>query len=124
MTMKHVAGIAAVICALLAAAAPASAQQYPNRNVTIIVPYPAGGPTDQTARVVAQSMGTQLKQSFVVENISGGNTIVACEKVAHSTSRRLHADPAQSADLRERDPVQEAAVRHRAGFYAGHADQP
>ncbi|HEY5063465.1 MAG TPA: tripartite tricarboxylate transporter substrate-binding protein [Xanthobacteraceae bacterium] len=85
MTMKHIAGIAAVICVLLAAAAPASAQQYPNRNVTIIVPYPAGGPTDQTARVVAQSMGTHLKQSFVVENISGGNTIVACEKVAHSS---------------------------------------
>ena len=85
MMMKHVAGIATVICALFAAAAPASAQQYPSRNVTIIVPYPAGGPTDQTARVVAQSMGTQLKQSFVVENISGGNTIVACEKVAHSS---------------------------------------
>ena len=85
MMTKHVAGIAAVICALLAAAAPASAQQYPSRNVTIIVPYPAGGPTDQTARVVAQSMGTQLKQSFVVENLSGGNTIVACEKVAHSS---------------------------------------
>jgi tripartite-type tricarboxylate transporter receptor subunit TctC len=85
MTMKHIAGVAAVICALLVAAAPALAQQYPNRNVTIIVPYPAGGPTDQTARVVAQSMGTHLKQSFVVENISGGNTIVACEKVAHST---------------------------------------
>jgi tripartite-type tricarboxylate transporter receptor subunit TctC len=85
MMMKHVAGIVAVICALLAAAAPASAQQYPSRNVTIIVPYPAGGPTDQTARVVAQSIGTRLKQSFVVENISGGNTIVACEKTAHSS---------------------------------------
>jgi tripartite-type tricarboxylate transporter receptor subunit TctC len=85
MMMKHVAGIVAVICALLAAAAPASAQQYPSRNVTIIVPYPAGGPTDQTARVVAQSIGTRLKQSFVVENISGGNTIVACEKAAHSS---------------------------------------
>jgi putative tricarboxylic transport membrane protein len=84
MLMKHAAGITAVICALLAAAAPAAAQHYPSRNVTIIVPYPAGGPTDQTARVVAQSIGTQLKQSFVVENISGGNTIVACEKVAHS----------------------------------------
>ena len=85
MTMKHVGGIAAALCALLVAAAPAFAQHYPSRNVTIIVPYPAGGPTDQTARVVAQSMGAQLKQSFVVEDVSGGNTIVACEKVAHST---------------------------------------
>jgi tripartite-type tricarboxylate transporter receptor subunit TctC len=85
MTMVRYGGIAAAICGLLALVAPVLAQQYPSRNVTIIVPYPAGGPTDQTARVVAQSMGTQLKQSFVVEDISGGNTIVACEKVAHST---------------------------------------
>lgn len=84
MTMKHIAGIAAALCGLLVTLIPASAQQYASRTITVIVPYPAGGPTDQTARVVAQSMGTQLKQSFVVENISGGNTIVACEKVAHS----------------------------------------
>lgn len=83
MTKKCIAGIAAALCAALAVA-PASAQPYPSRTVSIVVPYPAGGPTDQTARVVAQSMSTQLKQSFVVENLSGGNTIVACEKVAHS----------------------------------------
>ena len=80
--MMRYGGIAAAICGLLILAAPVSAQQYPSRNVTIIVPYPAGGPTDQTARVVAQSMGTQLKQSFVVEDISGGNTIVASERTA------------------------------------------
>jgi tripartite-type tricarboxylate transporter receptor subunit TctC len=82
MTTKYLAGVAAVILAL--AAAPACAQQYPTRPVTIIVPYPAGGPTDETARVVAQSMAGRLKQSVIVENISGGNTIVACEKVAHA----------------------------------------
>jgi tripartite-type tricarboxylate transporter receptor subunit TctC len=75
MTLKHFAGIAAAIFGLLGAAAPVSAQPYPNRTVTIIVPYPAGGPTDQTARVVAQSMGGELKQSFVVEDISGGSNI-------------------------------------------------
>ncbi len=84
MTMKHLAGIAAVIIGALAAASPLCAQQYPTRTVTIVVPYPAGGPTDETARVVAKSMETQLKQSFIVENISGGNTIVACEKVAQA----------------------------------------
>ena len=72
------------VFALLAGTAPAFAQDYPTRNVTIVVPYPAGGPTDQTARVVAQSMSAQLKQSFVVEDISGGNTIVASEKIARA----------------------------------------
>jgi tripartite-type tricarboxylate transporter receptor subunit TctC len=76
---------AAILCGLGVAAAPAQAQDYPNRNVTMVVPYPAGGPTDETARVVAQSMSVQLKQSFIVEDISGGNTIVASEKIARAT---------------------------------------
>jgi tripartite-type tricarboxylate transporter receptor subunit TctC len=84
MTMKFLVGIVTAIAALVATV-PASAEQYPTRTVTIVVPYPAGGPTDQTARVVAQSMTAQLKQNFIIENISGGNTIVACEKVAHAT---------------------------------------
>ena len=83
MTTKRFAAIAAALLGLFAAA-PGWAQQYPSRTVTIVVPYPAGGPTDQTARVVAQSMATQLKQNFIVDNVSGGNTIVACEKVAHA----------------------------------------
>jgi tripartite-type tricarboxylate transporter receptor subunit TctC len=65
--------------------AMAAAQEYPSRNVTIIVPYPAGGPTDETARMVAQSLSTQLKQSFIVEDIGGGGAIIGSEKVARAT---------------------------------------
>lgn len=64
--------------------ATAAAQEYPSRNVTIIVPYPAGGPTDETARMVAQSLSTQLKQSFIVEDIGGGGAIIGSEKVARA----------------------------------------
>jgi tripartite-type tricarboxylate transporter receptor subunit TctC len=64
--------------------ATAAAQQYPSRNVTIIVPYPAGGPTDETARMIAQSLSTQLKQSFVVEDVGGGGAIIGSEKVARA----------------------------------------
>jgi putative tricarboxylic transport membrane protein len=60
------------------------AQQYPSRNVTVIVPYPAGGPTDETARIVSQSLSTQLKQSFIVEDIGGGGAIIGAEKVARA----------------------------------------
>src|ERR1700744_332140 len=76
---------AAILPGLVIAAAPARAQDYPDRTVTMVVPYPAGGPTDETARIVAQSMAVQLKQSFIVEDISGGNTIVASEKIAKAT---------------------------------------
>ena len=77
-----VSAVAALgVAATLAAAA---AQQYPSRNVTIIVPYPAGGPTDETARMIAQSLSTQLKQSFVVEDVGGGGAIIGSEKVARA----------------------------------------
>src|SRR5215469_8417149 len=70
---------------LIIVAATASAQQYPSRNVTVIVPYPAGGPTDETARMVAQSLSTQLKASFIVEDVGGGSAIIGSEKVARAT---------------------------------------
>ena len=64
--------------------ASAAAQDYPSRNVTIIVPYPAGGPTDETARMIAQSLSSQLKQSFIVEDVGGGGSIIGSEKVARA----------------------------------------
>ena len=70
---------------LIVVAATASAQQYPSRNVTVIVPYPAGGPTDETARMVAQSLSTQLKATFIVEDVGGGGAIIGSEKVARAT---------------------------------------
>jgi tripartite-type tricarboxylate transporter receptor subunit TctC len=62
----------------------AQAQDYPNHPVTIIVPYPAGGPTDQVARQVAPKLGAKLGQNFIVENISGGGTNIAGQRVARA----------------------------------------
>src|ERR1700740_749404 len=76
---------AMAVLGLAATLATAAAQQYPSRTVTIIVPYPAGGPTDETARMIAQSLSTQLKQSFVVEDVGGGGAIIGSEKVARAT---------------------------------------
>jgi len=60
----------------------AFAQNYPTKAVTIVVPYPAGGPTDTLARQVAQSFTEKLGQPFVVEDITGGNTLIATGRVA------------------------------------------
>src|SRR5689334_4240760 len=62
----------------------ALAQGYPAKPVTIIVPYPAGGPTDQLARVLAPRFGEKLGQPFVVENVTGGNTLIATGRIAHA----------------------------------------
>ena len=61
---------------LLLVLGPAVAQDYPTRPITVIVPFPAGGPTDTIARVTAQSMSKPLGQQIIVENVSGaGGTL-------------------------------------------------
>src|ERR1700751_6210425 len=77
-----VSAVAALGLAATLATAPANKSR--SRNVTIIVPYPAGGPTDETARMIAQSLSIQLKQSFVVEDVCGGGAIIGSEKVARA----------------------------------------
>ena len=69
--------------AAMAAATPARAA-YPERPVTMIVPFAAGSGTDTVARIVAQQLGTRLGGSVVVENRAGANGSVAATFVARS----------------------------------------
>jgi tripartite-type tricarboxylate transporter receptor subunit TctC len=61
-----------------------AAQDYPTRTVTIIVPYPAGGPTDQLARQLAPKFSEKLGQNVIVENVSGGGTNIATARVVRA----------------------------------------
>src|SRR5512146_3128870 len=83
-----------LVAVLFFASSLAFAQSYPAKPVTIIVPYPAGGPTDQLARQVSQIFTEKLGQPFVVENITGGNTLIATGRVAKAAgdgyTLRLH----------------------------------
>ena len=83
--MRRIATVVLAVFGLVVFAAPVLAQQYPNRTVTIIVPYPAGGPTDETARQIANFLSKKFGQNFIVENVTGGSTIVATNKVAKAT---------------------------------------
>ena len=68
----------------LALAAPAVAQDYPARPITLIVPYTAGGGNDVMARIVAYKMGAALGQPIVVENRGGAGGSIATRAVAHA----------------------------------------
>jgi tripartite-type tricarboxylate transporter receptor subunit TctC len=59
------------LIATIAAATSAAAQPYPNKSVTVIVPFAAGGPSDALARLMGDRMKATLGQSFVVENVTG-----------------------------------------------------
>ena len=62
----------------------AQAQSYPNRPVKIVVPFAAGGPADKYARFIAQRLGEELNQSFVIDNKPGAGSIIGTDLVAKS----------------------------------------
>jgi tripartite-type tricarboxylate transporter receptor subunit TctC len=72
---------AILFAAVLAAAGEAPAQGYPNRPVRLVVPAPAGGPTDVPARLVAEGLSALAGQRFVVENRVGAGGLIAAESV-------------------------------------------
>lgn len=76
-----------VTCAVAAAAVSlfalsAAAQDYPGRNITMVVPFSAGGPTDTVARLVAESMSKDLGQQIIVENVGGAGGTLGAGRVA------------------------------------------
>jgi tripartite-type tricarboxylate transporter receptor subunit TctC len=78
--------LALLAAALCAAALPALSQGFPTRPVKIIVPFPAGGPTDVLTRVLAEKMGAQLGQPVVVENKPGAGGAIGADFVAKSAN--------------------------------------
>ena len=76
------AALLALVAAL--AAAPAAAQEYPNKPVRIVIPTPPGGSVDGVARIVGRKMGELLGQAIVFENKAGASTSLGADAVAKS----------------------------------------
>ncbi|WP_288431483.1 tripartite tricarboxylate transporter substrate binding protein [uncultured Agrobacterium sp.] len=76
--------LAASAAAILSMNGVASAQTYPERPITLVVPFAAGGSTDVVARVIAQKMGEGLGQQIVVENIAGAGGNLGADRVARA----------------------------------------
>ncbi len=77
-------GMLAVSAALAMGAMPASAADYPDKPVKVIVPFAAGGPTDVMARLIAQKLSEELKQQFYVENKPGAGGNIGMSQAAKS----------------------------------------
>lgn len=79
MFRKFLAALAALV-----ASTAVLAQDYPNRTISVIVPFAAGGPTDTVTRLIAQSMSKSLGQTVIVENVAGAGGTIGPKKVAAS----------------------------------------
>src|SRR5690349_14361935 len=68
----------------LAAVAPAAAQDYPNRPITLVVPFPPGGSTTIVARIIADKLSESLGQQIVVDNRGGAGGTIGTKAVSKS----------------------------------------
>lgn len=86
MRLHHgFARLPAIIAAVTVLCGPAVAQTYPSRPITMIVPFPAGGPTDSVARIVADRMQSSLGQPIVIANVVGASGSIGGARGAHAT---------------------------------------
>lgn len=84
--MNIIRSLFAGLAALLLASGPVHAQNWPQKPVKLVVPFPAGGPTDIVARPYADSLGEALKQPVVIENRGGAGGSVGAAAVAKSAA--------------------------------------
>jgi tripartite-type tricarboxylate transporter receptor subunit TctC len=80
MTLKGLVCLAGLV--LSVPSWDARAQSYPSRPITVVVPFPAGGPSDVIARIVTEQMGNILGQSMIIENVGGAGGTIGSARVA------------------------------------------
>jgi tripartite-type tricarboxylate transporter receptor subunit TctC len=134
--MTHWRALAALAVATACAVAPASAQNYPNKPITLVVPFAAGGTTDAIARILGESMSQTLGQQIVIENVGGAGGTVGAARAARAApdgyTLLLHQPglaagktlyPKLSYDA-ERDFIGVGMVNNSASIMAGYPSVP
>ena len=97
----------------------ASAQSYPSRNITAIIPFAAGNANDVTARIVFEQLQKQLGQPIVIESKPGAGGTIGVGQAARANAGRLH-HPVPFGDVqRVLRHAQDAALRHAQRLHAG-----
>ena len=83
-SLSHLIRIISIATTLIFLSSPTFAQNYPNKTIKMVVPYPAGGGSDTLSRPLAQRLSAELGQAVIVDNKGGAGGNIAMEFVAHS----------------------------------------
>jgi tripartite-type tricarboxylate transporter receptor subunit TctC len=84
ITRRALLALGTTVLASMALNSPGSAQQFPDRPVTLVVPFAAGGSTDVVARIIAEKMSEGLGQQVIVENVGGAGGNLGADRVARA----------------------------------------
>jgi tripartite-type tricarboxylate transporter receptor subunit TctC len=123
---RRVRPVALMLLGLLGLSGAATAQTYPNRPISIVVPFQAGSGTDTVARVLAEHMGKELGQPMVVENKAGANGSISATYVARSapdgytiflSTNTPHASAPTLMKSVSYDPIKDFSPITRVGNY-------
>ena len=124
--MKLTRRIVSAALAALVLAGPAAAQSWPDKPITVIVPFGAGGGTDAVARVLAEALERELGQKVLVDNRGGANGSIGASAVAKSapdgytflmtTSTTHAANPSLLKEL-SYDPIKDFTPVARIGYF-------
>src|SRR2546423_12170712 len=115
--MRMIFRIAALCAALIIG--PALAQPYPNKIVRIIVPFPAGGPTDVMARFIGQKLSERLGQQFIIENQPGAARHFRMANAAKAPGGRYPIPVVSSRFVGKPRPSYKAPCGPRKDFVPG-----
>jgi tripartite-type tricarboxylate transporter receptor subunit TctC len=123
--LKRVCRVAAAVPAMLALlAGTASAQNYPTRNITLVLPFAAGSGTDTTTRIISQHLSQALGVGIVIENKPGANGMIAATYVARAapdgytlfvTTNTTHSANPYLLKILTYDPVKDFTPIARTG---------
>ena len=113
------AAVALAFAMAAGCAVGAQAQTYPSSPVTLVVPFPPGGPTDTVGRVMADHMKTTLGQTVVVENVTGAGGTIGMARVARAAPDGYTLSIGQWTHPCRRRRDLSAAIPRPARFRAG-----
>ena len=122
------------VALLIFTIAQAQAQSYPDRNITLVVPFPPGGTTDIVGRILVEQLSADLEKPVVIENRGGASTSLGAQVVAGAnkdgytlllaSATTFTTNPARLTDGEDQHRADKAGQQRRYGIFLCDEEEP